>query len=76
MIMLHRSTFEDLKEILSGIMTGIDEILSAEHYKYEGGEGEAGEMEGEMPAGAGAPPSKEDEEFLKSMMAEGSNRAR
>lgn len=77
MIMIDRSAFEDLKEILSGIMSGIDDILASQTSEKMGEmegemEGEAeGEMEGEAEGAA-----MEDEEFLKSLMAEGSNRAR
>jgi len=85
MIMIDRSSFEDLKEILTGIMAGIDEILAAQPYSSPGekpemeeeGEEDEGEDEGgggEMPPSKGAP--SEDEEFLKSLMAEGNNRMR
>lgn len=80
MIMIDRSSFEDLKEILSGIMAGIDQILaggpaspeSKPEMEEEEEEGEEGEMEegGAKPSGKSSPTS-DDEEFLKILMAEG-----
>lgn len=78
MVAINRSAFEDLKEILSGIISGIDEILAAQQ-SPAGGEGMEMEEEAEeeeMSSPAPGAPAMEDEEFLKSLMAEGNNRTR
>lgn len=89
LIVMHRDSFEELHHILSGILAGLDEIMSLQRTDAEASpvpmDGGAG---GTMPPGAGGPAGApagemaeegagmEDEEFLKMLMAEGNNRGR